>query len=172
MPTAFVTAYAHASEVMVKRGDQVKRGQIIAKAGQTGGSPRRRFTSRSARARPRSTRRSTSAAGEFKSPGFDQHRGDLQGADQRGRPAPSGNAAPPRAILGSEDSSASRLIGCLRSQAQERPPTKPAFLDNGIPAEQGLTELIDRSLQPNPSQRRHFGVDAQKHERGTGCLQR
>jgi murein DD-endopeptidase MepM/ murein hydrolase activator NlpD len=32
----FVTAYAHASEVMVKRGDQVKRGQIIAKAGQTG----------------------------------------------------------------------------------------------------------------------------------------
>ena len=32
----FVTAYAHASEVMVKRGDQVKRGQIIAKAGQSG----------------------------------------------------------------------------------------------------------------------------------------
>jgi murein DD-endopeptidase MepM/ murein hydrolase activator NlpD len=35
-PNGFVTAYAHASEVMVKRGDQVKRGQIIAKAGQTG----------------------------------------------------------------------------------------------------------------------------------------
>jgi murein DD-endopeptidase MepM/ murein hydrolase activator NlpD len=32
----FVTAYAHASEVAVKRGDPVKRGQIIAKAGQTG----------------------------------------------------------------------------------------------------------------------------------------
>ncbi|MEA2933463.1 MAG: hypothetical protein QOD74_109 [Variibacter sp.] len=32
----FVTAYAHASEVTVKRGDTVKRGQIIAKAGQTG----------------------------------------------------------------------------------------------------------------------------------------
>jgi murein DD-endopeptidase MepM/ murein hydrolase activator NlpD len=32
----FVTAYAHASEVMVKRGDQVKRGQTIARAGQTG----------------------------------------------------------------------------------------------------------------------------------------
>jgi murein DD-endopeptidase MepM/ murein hydrolase activator NlpD len=32
----FVTAYAHASEVMVKRGDRVKRGQIIARAGQTG----------------------------------------------------------------------------------------------------------------------------------------
>jgi murein DD-endopeptidase MepM/ murein hydrolase activator NlpD len=32
----FVTAYAHASELMVKRGDQVKRGQIIARAGQTG----------------------------------------------------------------------------------------------------------------------------------------
>jgi len=32
----FVTAYAHASEIMVKRGDQVKRGQILAHAGQTG----------------------------------------------------------------------------------------------------------------------------------------
>jgi murein DD-endopeptidase MepM/ murein hydrolase activator NlpD len=32
----FVTAYAHASELMVKRGDQVKRGQVIAKSGQTG----------------------------------------------------------------------------------------------------------------------------------------
>lgn len=33
----YVTAYAHASELMVKRGDQVKRGQIIARTGQTGG---------------------------------------------------------------------------------------------------------------------------------------
>lgn len=32
----YVTAYAHASELMVKRGDKIKRGQIIAKAGQTG----------------------------------------------------------------------------------------------------------------------------------------
>lgn len=32
----FVTAYAHASELMVKRGDTVKRGQVIAKSGQTG----------------------------------------------------------------------------------------------------------------------------------------
>ena len=32
----FVTAYAHASELMVKRGDPIKRGQVIAKAGQTG----------------------------------------------------------------------------------------------------------------------------------------
>jgi murein DD-endopeptidase MepM/ murein hydrolase activator NlpD len=32
----YVTAYAHASELMVKRGDQVKRGQIIAHSGQTG----------------------------------------------------------------------------------------------------------------------------------------
>jgi murein DD-endopeptidase MepM/ murein hydrolase activator NlpD len=31
-----VTAYAHASELMVKRGDTVKRGQVIAKSGQTG----------------------------------------------------------------------------------------------------------------------------------------
>jgi murein DD-endopeptidase MepM/ murein hydrolase activator NlpD len=32
----YVTAYAHASEIMVKRDDTVKRGQIIAKSGQTG----------------------------------------------------------------------------------------------------------------------------------------
>ncbi|WP_237180176.1 LysM peptidoglycan-binding domain-containing M23 family metallopeptidase [Rhodoplanes sp. Z2-YC6860] len=32
----YVTAYAHASEILVKRDDTVKRGQIIAKAGQTG----------------------------------------------------------------------------------------------------------------------------------------
>jgi murein DD-endopeptidase MepM/ murein hydrolase activator NlpD len=35
-PNGFVTAYAHASEVLVKRGDAIKRGQTIAKAGQTG----------------------------------------------------------------------------------------------------------------------------------------
>src|SRR5208337_5151478 len=29
----FVTAYAHTSEIMVKRGDQVRRGQVIAKSG-------------------------------------------------------------------------------------------------------------------------------------------
>ncbi len=32
----WVTAYAHASEIMVKRGDVVRRGQVIAKAGRTG----------------------------------------------------------------------------------------------------------------------------------------
>jgi murein DD-endopeptidase MepM/ murein hydrolase activator NlpD len=32
----YVTAYAHASELMVKRGDNVKRGQVIAKSGATG----------------------------------------------------------------------------------------------------------------------------------------
>jgi len=35
-PNGYVTAYAHASELMVRRGDTVKRGQTIAKAGQTG----------------------------------------------------------------------------------------------------------------------------------------
>src|SRR5438128_8934096 len=41
----YVTAYAHASELMVKRGDTIKRGQIIAKSGQSGevGSPQRHF---------------------------------------------------------------------------------------------------------------------------------
>src|SRR6201747_440073 len=32
----YVTAYAHASELLVKRGDTIKRGQIIAKSGQSG----------------------------------------------------------------------------------------------------------------------------------------
>ncbi|MGB8315950.1 MAG: LysM peptidoglycan-binding domain-containing M23 family metallopeptidase, partial [Aestuariivirga sp.] len=32
----WVTAYAHAKELFVKRGDTVKRGDVIAKAGQTG----------------------------------------------------------------------------------------------------------------------------------------
>jgi murein DD-endopeptidase MepM/ murein hydrolase activator NlpD len=35
-PDGYVTAYAHASELFVKRGDTVKRGDVIAKAGQTG----------------------------------------------------------------------------------------------------------------------------------------
>jgi murein DD-endopeptidase MepM/ murein hydrolase activator NlpD len=41
----YVTAYAHASELKVKRGDRVRRGQIIALAGQTGGvsSPQLHF---------------------------------------------------------------------------------------------------------------------------------
>jgi murein DD-endopeptidase MepM/ murein hydrolase activator NlpD len=33
----FVTAYANASEILVKRNDKVRRGQVIAKSGQTGG---------------------------------------------------------------------------------------------------------------------------------------
>lgn len=32
----FVTAYAHASELMVKKGDNVRRGQVIARSGATG----------------------------------------------------------------------------------------------------------------------------------------
>ncbi|MGX7743758.1 peptidoglycan DD-metalloendopeptidase family protein [Rhodopseudomonas parapalustris] len=32
----YVSAYAHASELMVKRGESIKRGQVIAKSGQSG----------------------------------------------------------------------------------------------------------------------------------------
>jgi len=32
----WVTAYAHADELLVKRGDRIRRGQVIAKAGRTG----------------------------------------------------------------------------------------------------------------------------------------
>jgi murein DD-endopeptidase MepM/ murein hydrolase activator NlpD len=41
----YVTAYAHASELLVKRGDLIKRGQVIAKSGQSGevGSPQLHF---------------------------------------------------------------------------------------------------------------------------------
>jgi murein DD-endopeptidase MepM/ murein hydrolase activator NlpD len=41
----YVTAYAHASELLVKRGDTIKRGEIIAKSGRSGevGSPQLHF---------------------------------------------------------------------------------------------------------------------------------
>jgi murein DD-endopeptidase MepM/ murein hydrolase activator NlpD len=41
----YVTAYAHASELIVKRGETIKRGQVIAKSGQSGevGSPQLHF---------------------------------------------------------------------------------------------------------------------------------
>ena len=35
-PNGYVTAYAHAKELLVKRGDPIKRGEVIAKSGQTG----------------------------------------------------------------------------------------------------------------------------------------
>jgi len=35
----FVTVYADNSEILVQEGDRVRRGQIIAKSGQTGGAP-------------------------------------------------------------------------------------------------------------------------------------
>jgi murein DD-endopeptidase MepM/ murein hydrolase activator NlpD len=35
-PNGYVTAYAHAKELMVKRGDPIKRGDVIAKSGQSG----------------------------------------------------------------------------------------------------------------------------------------
>lgn len=33
---AFITTYSHASKILIKRGDTVKRGQIIGMTGQTG----------------------------------------------------------------------------------------------------------------------------------------
>jgi murein DD-endopeptidase MepM/ murein hydrolase activator NlpD len=35
-PNGYVTAYAHAKEILVKRGDPIKRGDVIAKSGQSG----------------------------------------------------------------------------------------------------------------------------------------
>jgi murein DD-endopeptidase MepM/ murein hydrolase activator NlpD len=35
-PNGYVTVYAHAKELLVKVGDEIKRGQIIAKSGKTG----------------------------------------------------------------------------------------------------------------------------------------
>ncbi len=44
-PNGFVTAYAHNGDISVKRGDQVTRGQTIARSGQSGnvGSPQLHF---------------------------------------------------------------------------------------------------------------------------------
>jgi murein DD-endopeptidase MepM/ murein hydrolase activator NlpD len=44
-PNGFVSAYAHNGELMVKRGEVVKRGQTIAKSGQSGNvsSPQLQF---------------------------------------------------------------------------------------------------------------------------------
>ena len=41
----FITAYAHASELLVNTGDAVQRGQVIARVGQTGNTqgPRLHF---------------------------------------------------------------------------------------------------------------------------------
>jgi murein DD-endopeptidase MepM/ murein hydrolase activator NlpD len=36
-PSGWITAYAHCDELLVKRGDAVHRGQVIAKVGTTGG---------------------------------------------------------------------------------------------------------------------------------------
>lgn len=35
-PDGYVTAYAHAKQLLVKGGDEIKRGQVIAKSGRTG----------------------------------------------------------------------------------------------------------------------------------------
>ena len=60
----YVTAYAHASELLVKRGDTIKRGQVIAKSGQSGEveSPQLHFEIR--KGRPRLTRFNSSTGRE------------------------------------------------------------------------------------------------------------
>lgn len=47
-PNGFVTAYAHTSEILVKRNEAVKRGQVIARSGATGAvtSPQLHFETR------------------------------------------------------------------------------------------------------------------------------
>ncbi|MGH6620932.1 MAG: M23 family metallopeptidase, partial [Alphaproteobacteria bacterium] len=47
----YMTAYAHASEILVERGAKVKRGQVIARVGNTGsvGDPQLHFEIRRGR---------------------------------------------------------------------------------------------------------------------------
>ena len=61
-PNGFVTAYANNGELDVKRGETVKRGQIIAKSGDSAMSTRRNSISNCARDRPRSIRPAISPA--------------------------------------------------------------------------------------------------------------
>jgi murein DD-endopeptidase MepM/ murein hydrolase activator NlpD len=51
-PNGYVTVYAHAKQLLVKGGDEIKRGQVIAKAGRTGevDSPQVHFEIRKASA--------------------------------------------------------------------------------------------------------------------------
>lgn len=53
-PNGFVSAYAHNGDIAVKRGEQVKRSQTIARSGQWAMSPRRSCISSCARVRRRS----------------------------------------------------------------------------------------------------------------------
>ncbi len=50
----YVTVYADNDELLVKEGDKVRRGQIIAKSGQTGGARLRACISNCARTATRS----------------------------------------------------------------------------------------------------------------------
>ena len=52
----FVTAYANASELLVKRNDQIHKGQVIAKSGQSGTATAPQLHFESARIRRRSIR--------------------------------------------------------------------------------------------------------------------
>ena len=55
-PNGFVTAYGNNGELDVKRGEQVKRGQVIAKSGDTGNVNSPHSTSSCAKDRPPSIR--------------------------------------------------------------------------------------------------------------------
>ena len=67
-PNGYVTAYAHAKELLVKRGDQVKRGQVIARSGQTGNvnAPQLHFEIRKGASPLDPTRSSTAPSGEYR----------------------------------------------------------------------------------------------------------
>ena len=57
-PDGFISAYAHLDSLLVKRGDTVSRGQVIAKVGNTGGvsEPQLHFELRRGKKRGRSAR--------------------------------------------------------------------------------------------------------------------
>ena len=102
-PNGFVTAYANNGELDVKRGDTVKRGQIIAKSGQSGNvnSPQLHFELRKGSTPGRShqlSRRALSQERDDKSPAssLDRLRRPRDDRETRLQLRDDGKAAGPR----------------------------------------------------------------------------